>query len=249
MQMRHSRKIISLFSSRFGALAVISFFTLHGFSNLHARELFFYKSTMDVESSAAEVTRTLDTIDPDGYNMPEETSGFYSIYSSGFFSPFDYKIFVGRISNTNPTSIIRVEASEGDGLVISRILESNGAIKDDSIPYPTDAARKSSEKSYFISQSLNLIAPWLAIPYNGYDSPSLSRGQIWYNSALYFLADIILAGAGGTNFFQERFDASEHGDLILAGLAINRLVGSIQSIHSVRANNRTVKLEYTFYFD
>lgn len=219
--------------------------------SLEARDLFIYETEQSPPEAEKVIKSILDETDPDGYELPDQTDGFHSLYESTFFSPFDYKVFVGRISQDLPGSIIRIEAPEGNGLILSRMMEMNELINNQSVPRnpATAEPRTAFSKSHIASQGLNLIAPWLSVFYNGYESPSLTSSQVKYRAAVYFLLDVLMVSAGGTNGFQDPFDASKNGDKIAAGLVLTRIFGAYQSWSDIQANNRLLELRYTFYFD
>jgi hypothetical protein len=253
MKKLHKREIIK---SRLPLKAVLkSILTVLIFISpivtIEARELFIFESERSTEETEKVIKSILDEADPDGYDLPEETVGFHSLYESTLFSPFNYKIFVGPISQTLPGSMIRIEAPEGNGLVLSRMMEMNELMDRESVPHGTSQGdpRKVYYKNHFASQGLNLIAPWIGVFYNGYESPSLTSSQVKYRAAAFFLMDAFLVGAGGTNGFQEPFNASKHGDKIAAGLALTRMYGAYQSWADIQSNNQLLELRYTFYFD
>ncbi len=215
--------------------------------SLSARNSYVFESNLQGEMLDAKVKEILNQLDHDGYTTPEETQGFRYRISSNLFSPFSYEIYTGIISNKNPTNIIRVEGDAGDALLLARMFEAEEILTE---PFRGgQGAVKITDKSHLASQGLNLVAPWLAVFYNGHRSPRLTSSQVLFRGALYLGLDLLLASAAGTNFYQEKFDMEKYGDRVLLGLALNRIAGAIDSYQTIRGHNRVAELKYTFYLD
>lgn len=226
---------------------LLTFTSLLSTVPLSARSSYVFESNLQGEALDKRVKEVVDQLDQDGYTTPEETKGFRYRLSSNIFSPFSYEVFTGEISSKNQANIIRVEGGSGDALLLARMLEQEGIINE---PFRNGVnAQKVSSKSYLASQGLNLVAPWLAVFYNGHNSPRWTTNQMYFRSLIYFGMDLLLVSAAGTNLYKEKFSADKYGDRILMGLAITRMAGAIDSFQLVRGHNRMVELKYTYYFD
>ena len=204
--------------------------------------------TSSADTEAA-IQAFLKKFDPENYSKEEETDGFDFLYTSNIFSAFDYQIYGGRISSRIDKTIVRVEGDTGDVNTIARILElENILVQGSTVPLRGEASELEL-KSHLIGQSINFVAPWMAVWYNSYRSPRLGFAQTWFRMGMYLLADGLMVLAGGTKFFAEGFDSSANGGLIAGALLLPRIVGAVQTANLTRGHNRLVEFKYTFYLD
>ena len=240
--------------TKFPILATV-WLALHIFSPpLQAENVAIFDSPHSNAMTRSEVERVLKMIDPDGYKAVDETAGFTTHFTDRWSSPYSYDFFIGPVSTKDPQPVIRIEGPDGEVRILSRALELEGVINPrfnpDNLanidPLNPDPNYVPGYKYHFFSQSLNLVAPWIAVWYHTYDSPLYSSNQTWVRFILYFIADAFVVYAGGTNGFQERFQPDKYWYNIAAGLAAVRMVGAIQSFNYVRANNRVAELKYSF---
>ena len=200
------------------------------------------------EKTKNEIEKTLSVLDPEGYTSEEETLGFDFLLSNKFFSPYTYNIYGGQISVKNPAYIVRVEGEEGDVHIIEQIFSTEKIIDPIVAPDEDPVAKIIKPKSYIISQTLNLAAPWLATIHASYGSPRLTKNQTWRRFFGYLFMDIFMSYAIGTNFFKETYQPAKHNDEIVAGLVAIRLWGMAKHFNLVRGHNRIAEMKYTFYF-
>lgn len=216
---------------------------------LFAQEFGAYESRFDVQETRKEVERVLRKIDNEDWSEDEDTEGMAWLLENDFLSPYSYRIYGGRISRTIDTTVVRVEGGAGDVQVLSRVLEQENVLQAGAATLEDREARTLEPKSIWIGQGMNLVAPWLGVLHSSWNSPRLTTGQTWFRFLGYFLVDAFMVAAGGTNFFQESFDASKNGGAIAAGLAIPRMIGAWQSFNMIRGHNRMAEFKYTFYLD
>lgn len=202
----------------------------------------------DIESVRSELNAVMSEFNGNGYERAEETFGFSYAYSSYFFSPYDYFILLGKVSERKPVTMLRIEGNDGDVNAISQILAQKGIINYE-YKNPFAKAQTLEEKSHFYGQGLNLLFPWAGVIYSAYDSPMLTSGQAWFRGITYFLVDSFLIWAAGRNWFQDAWDPSKYGGNIAAVMVTTRLIGAFQTAQFVRGHNRYARLGYTFYLD
>lgn len=218
-------------------------------SKLNADSVRSYESQHNLDSTNDQITKLLKSFDDSMYK-DDESEGFSFRLNSGFWSPFNYDLFSGTLSLNNKLVIVRLEGDSGDVHTISRILEEANILKKGSTkPSEPIEPQKLEEKYHTISQSLNLVAPWLAVLHASWNSPRLTTGQTVFRFTAYLLIDGLMVWAGGTGLWQEPFNVKKYGGSIAAALAIPRLFGIWQHANLIRGHNRTVKLGYTFYLD
>ncbi len=225
---------------------------------LSAAPSLVFTTSKTEEQIKDEIVAALTRTDP-GLREEDETLGFSYRFTSRWSSPYDYSIFIGRISRKNPAVIVRLEGSKGHIYSFARILESENVLNPGGIPgypegipgYPEDisAYRNPGFKYHGISQGLNLIAPWASVLYQGAYSPVMSSGSMWTRFFMYLAADVILVSAAGTDFYRQSWDPVKYQDRIAIALALPRLVGMYQSWNATRAHNRIAELKYTFPVD
>lgn len=245
--LRNLRNLFRLVFSIF--TASLLFVPVIGSSPIFADGIASNESQLSSEETSLAIEAFLNKLDPERFTSEEETDGFDFLYTSDIFSPFDYQIYGGRISARIEQTIVRVEGDTGDVGTISRVLELENILKPGSTVPPRGEAVQLDYKSHWIGQGMNLVAPWLGVFYNGYRSPRLSTGQMWFRAGMYLLADGLMVAAGGTQFFSEGFDSSKNGGLIAGMLVIPRVIGAVQTANLNRGQNRLVEFKYTFYLD
>jgi len=206
-----------------------------------------HESAVPLDQLENKIRSILDRVDHSQYRSDEETLGYQFLLRSSFFSPFDYRIYGGRVSEKIPITLIRVEGPAGAARTIARVLEQENLFKDSRLV--SGEHRSLSPKYQIVSHPLNLIAPWLATGYQSYHSPLLTRGQTWFRFLFYLSADLFFIYAGGTDWFRQgKWDPVEHQGNIIAGLAVMRLISAVQVTNLTRAHNRVAEAGYTFHF-
>ena len=236
--MRYAVYIISV-----GIVFVSSLNTLYG------RSTVTYESSNKILEARSKIEDLLGQMDRDGYYFQKKTMGFSYLIVNRFLSPFSYKIYIGAISSKIPMTIIRLEGNRGDIEMLTEMQRQDLIIKTYKLIPENTSPVYLSEKSHLAAQGLNLIAPWLAIPYCAYRSPRLAFSQAWMRSLVYLIIDMIVISAGGTNLYREGFQPGKYSGVIAAGLILNRILGSIQNTNLIRGHNRVSRLKYTFYLD
>lgn len=219
---------------------------------LFAESVRSYESRQKIEPTKKKLSDFLKGLDGSIY-PDSETEGMQWHYSTGVLSAFNYDIYAGTISASNPTTVVRLEGDTGDILTMARILELEGILVEGASapPYDTSntSATKLEEKNHIYSQGLNLAAPWLAVIHASWNSPRLTTGQTVFRFISYFFFDGLMVWAGGTGLWQESFNIKKYGGSIAAALAIPRLIGSVQHANLIRGHNRIARMGYTFYID
>lgn len=203
----------------------------------------------------------LSKVDPDGFKDNPKTHGFSYRYEDRFLSPFDFNIYIGRLNQRSPDSIVRIESSDkGQEKVWKQILEYE-LLKNP----PEEDARKLEKKSYILTIATNLVQPSISVMYNSYESPFYTFSDTFWTSTFYILTDAILVGSAylyaknkahrktiWENLLNKKgpppLIQGPDAGAIWGALAITRLYRLWGGIQDTRAHNRMVELEYTFRF-
>lgn len=215
-------------------------------STLFAQDFYSFESTLSLENTKDKIDQILNKIDEGNFKMIDETLGFEYGWVSRWISPFNYKVYLTKLTKNPNLVIIRVEGNGGDALSLRSIFYHEKLNKDEL----SDFKWKSIEyKNHFFGQSLNLIHPVLGIIYAGYNSPSLTKSQMWSRSIWYFTIDTFLIWAAGRNWFQSKWDPAKYSGNILGTMLFIRTISGYQNLNLVRGHNRFVRLGYTFALD
>ena len=210
---------------------------------LHAEGIKIFQSAKSESETKEIIEKVLVEIDGKRFKKHEETMGFSYLYKNRWTSPFKYAVYIGPIKTDSPETMVRIEGTQGDAFMLDHILSLNGLNKN----YVSKSNEKLlNKKNHFIAQGMNIYAPWAAVIYNGFHSPRMTRRQTFSRFLFYIIADVFVIYAGGTNWFQEKFDANAYRGNIAAGLLLVRALGSIQTFNLTRGHNRIVELKYTF---
>lgn len=227
-------------------------------SNLFAGE------TIEVLGSPEDLnlklTALLNKLDPDYYS-DDKTRGFVYRYRNKWTNPYDFNIYIGKVSKTSPDSILRIESPRiGQEKMWKQIFEQEILRK-----APHVAAVPISEKYHFVSQGLNIISPIASVGYNSWNSPLYSGRDTILSMAIYFLTDLILVG--GTYYYAEQnlpkkniwdnlANVKGAGNVwespnavgILAALAVSRGIRAFDAWEDTAAHNKTAQFSWSFRF-
>ena len=207
-----------------------------------------YESARDVEITRARVEEILNRLDEGNFHFSEETAGFDFMIESGFFSPFDYRIYGGPLSEKKPRTIIRMESGRGDVDVFASIFYRESLLAESPFLLSPDdpAFRPLAPKSHIPAQGANLIAPSLGVLEASRNSPRLSGKETLWQFLGYLALDAVIYRAAGSRWFQTGFRPGENQNNIVAGLLAIRLYGAFRNANLVRGHNRIAILGYTF---
>jgi len=206
------------------------------------------------------LTALLNKLDPD-YYADDKTRGFVYRYRNRWTNPYDFNIYIGKVSKTSPDSILRVESPRGgQEKMWKQIFEQEILHKT-----PHVAAVPISEKYHFVSQGLNLVTPIASVGYNSWNSPLYSGRDTILSMAIYFLTDLVLVG--GAYYYAEQnlpkknvWDnlanvkgpgnvmESPNAVSIVAALAISRGIRAFDAWEDTSAHNKTAQFSWSFRF-
>jgi len=213
------------------------------------------------DDANVKILAILNKINPGSFYEDPKTGGFIKKYQDKTFSPFDYKIYIGRMSQRSVESIIRVESSDrGQEKVWKRIIESEILQNP-----PAEDMRKLEKKSHILSQGLNLIQPSMSVIYNSSSSPLYNFRDSFWAATAYLLTDLVLVG-GAYAYVSDKAPRKSLWDNLLnrqgppelikgpdagtliGALAVTRLYRVFGSVQDTTAHNRLVELQYSFSF-
>jgi hypothetical protein len=206
------------------------------------------------------LTALLTKLDPDYYSE-DKTRGFVYRYRNKWTNPYDFNIYIGKVSKTSPDSILRIESPRtGQERMWKQIFEQELLHKP-----PHAAAVPISEKYHFLSQGLNLISPMASVGYNSWNSPMYSGRDTFLSMAIYFLSDLILVG--GAYYYAEQnlpkkniwgniMNEKGPGNVmdspnaigIFAALAVSRGIRAFDAWEDTTAHNKTAQFSWSFRF-
>lgn len=171
------------------------------------------------------------------YKEVDKTIGFDFRLSSKLFSPLVFDLYITAYKSG---SMIHVESPNrmADGILDMILIENKAG------PF----ANSYKSKSHVVGLALNWVAPSFGMIYTNINTPFARNYSAAYVAG-YLGIDLLLMGIGGSGFFQHSFDPFGEGlteTLILLGL--HRLVQSYPVFTSISAQNRAVKLGYTFRY-
>jgi hypothetical protein len=206
------------------------------------------------------LTALLTKLDPE-YYADEKTRGFVYRYRNGWKNPYDFNIYIGKVSKTSPDSIIRVESPRiGQEKMWKQIFEQEFLHK---APHP--AAVPITEKNHFVSQGLNLVSPIASVGYNSWNSPLYTGRDTILSMAIYFLSDLILVGGAyyyaeqnlpKKNIWDHLANVKGPGNVmespnaagVIAALAISRGLRAYDAWEDTSAHNKTAQFSWSFRF-
>ncbi|WCL49741.1 hypothetical protein [Leptospira sp. GIMC2001] len=241
------------------SIVIVLSLILSGINRLESAEVI--EVSKSVEDANIQIIAVLSKIDPDGYYSDPKTGGFIHKYTDKAFSPFYYKIYIGRMSQNSVDSIIRIESSKrGSEKMWKQILEAE-LLKNPENP----EARKIDKKNYFYSHGLNLIQPSLSVIYNSYNSPIYTNRDTFWSSLIYIAVDLVLVGgayayasgkAPRKSLWDNLLNRSGPPELhrgpdagaIFGALAVTRLYRMIGSQQDTASHNKVAEFSYTFSF-
>lgn len=218
------------------------------------------KAPGKVEETDLAVKIILNKMNPDRYADRDKTSGFQFRYESMWNSPFQYNIYIGKVSKTSNESLIRIESKKrGEELVWKQILEQE-VLRNP----PVENAKVLEQKYHSISQGLNLISPVFSITYNSSNSPMLTTRDTGFRIFGFGVYDLILGGltyyyidkknespnAIEKAFGQKEVDVFQSADapLIFAVLLAPRIYHMYGAWENTESHNRLVQFGYKLKF-
>ena len=186
------------------------------------------------------VIKTLNKLDIK-YKELEETNGFSYRLQDGFFTPFNFDIFIGSYGNKN-NSVITIDTRKRlSYALVDAIEQDNGATKGFDKVYGT--------KSILLANVLNLITPAAGILYTNLGSPLSRRSSAYFDAAIYFGVDLLLFWLGSKTFFKHNIDPLGHGKVATALLmGGHRLFHMYGLTVQIMQQNRLVNVGYKFRF-
>ncbi|GBF51442.1 hypothetical protein LPTSP4_29790 [Leptospira ryugenii] len=220
--------------------------------------------TIEVQGSPEDLNvkllAILNKLDPDFYSE-EKTRGFVYRYRNRWSNPFDFNIYIGKVSKTSPDSILRVESPRtGQERMWKQIFEQELLQKD-----PGPGAVKLGTKSHIISQGLNLVTPMASVGYNSWNSPLFSGRDTFVSMAIYFLTDLILVGGAyyyaesnlpNKNIWDNLANQKGPGNVwdspnavgIFTALAVSRTIRAFDAWEDTSAHNKAAQFNWSFRF-
>ncbi|MDZ4725043.1 MAG: hypothetical protein SH817_02720 [Leptospira sp.] len=206
------------------------------------------------------LTAILTKLDPDFYSE-DKTSGFIYRYRHRWKNPYDFNIYIGKVSKTSPDSILRIESPRsGQERMWKQIFEQELLQK-----APAITAVQLTPKYHIISQGLSLITPIASVGYNSWNSPLYTGRDTFVSMAIYFLTDLILVG--GTYLYAEQnlpkkniwgalLNEKGPGNVwespnavgIFAALAVSRTIRAFDAWEDTSAHNKTAQFSWSFKF-
>jgi hypothetical protein len=218
------------------------------------------KSTSKVEETDLAIKILLNKLNPDKYADRDKTSGFQFRYESLWNSPFQYNIYIGKVSKTSNESLIRIESKKrGEELVWKQIIDQE-ILKNP----PQDNARTLENKYHMISQGFNLVSPAFSVLYNSTNSPMLSNRDAGFRIFGFAVYDLIV---GGLAYYyidkknespnalekalgQKEVDVFQSADapLIFSILLAPRIYHTYGAWENTESHNRLLQFGYKFKF-
>lgn len=252
-------------------LPVYIFFFFIIFNPIFSFEII--ESSESVEDLNLKAVKLLNDLTDEKIQPLEKTRGFNYRYSPYWYSPFKFDIYVGKFLKKSQTSLLRIEASRKGEEKFLRILVEDKLNLNREIPEPIP---KILPKNHFAAQGLNVLAPYLAMPYMAHKSPLYAKGEILGKMGLYLLVDAVILGlfavyaenVTGTKSIADRIllrDGPDNLDLlrgqfsglVFSFLAVPRLIRAVEVFNEVGSQNRYyeflnskpgVELSYTVRF-
>lgn len=206
------------------------------------------------------LTALLNNLDPDYYS-DDKTRGFNYRYRNKWTNPYDFNIYIGKVSKTSPDSILRVESPRtGQEKMWKQIFEQEILHK-----APHITAVKISNKYHIVSQGLNLISPVASVGYNSWNSPLYSGKDTFLSMAIYFLSDLILVGGAyyyaeqnlpKKNIWDNLANVKGAGNVwenpnaitIFTAIAVTRGIRAFDAWEDTAAHNKTAQFSWSFKF-
>ncbi|MEM7182314.1 MAG: hypothetical protein AAF518_15475 [Spirochaetota bacterium] len=198
-----------------------------------------------------------------------KTAGFDYRYTSKWYTPFTYDVYVGRYKQDSPNAIIRVEADKrGEEKAYKAILQQEFRKKEQQ---ETEQAEEKKllalqEKSHFLGQGINLLSPPASIIYSSYKSPVYNTFDTYSRFTVYLALDLLVAGITAAYINNTTRGKSFEEDLILkrgptramiqnrtagfffGSLLVLRLYHTLDVYQGIGSHNRFSQLSYTFRF-
>jgi hypothetical protein len=206
------------------------------------------------------LTALLNKLDPDYYS-DEKTRGFVYRYRHRWTNPYDFNIYIGKVSKTSPDSILRIESPRvGQEKMWKQIFEQEFLHKT-----PHITAVPLYEKYHIVSQGLNLISPIASVGYNSWNSPLYTGRDTLLSMAIYFLSDLILVGGAylyaesnlpRKNIYDNIANVKGAGSVwespnavgIVAALAVSRGLRAFDAWEDTTAHNKAAQFSWSFRF-
>lgn len=213
------------------------------------------ESQDSVEDLNLKTVKLLNKLTEDKIEPVEKTRGFNYRYSPVWYSPFKYDVYVGKFLKKSQSSLLRIEAPrKGEEKFLKLLIRDELGLSYDENKEILPPIKK---KSHLISQTLNLVAPYIAIPYNSYKSPLYSSGDTWGKAGIYFLIDAVIIGlfaiyaenttktksVGDRLLLKEGPNTldllrGEYSGLVFSFLAVPRLIRAFDIYNEVASQNR-----------
>ncbi|TGN17057.1 hypothetical protein [Leptospira idonii] len=206
------------------------------------------------------LTALLSKMDPNFYG-DDRTKGFLFRYRHTWKNPYDFDIYIGKVSKTSQDSILRIEsARSGQERMWKQIIEQEFLRKP-----PAEFAVPLERKYHVISQGLNLISPVASVGYNSWNSPLYTNKDTLISMAAYFLVDLILVGGAyyyaeqnlpKKNIWSNMMNEKGPGTVwespnaigIFTALAVTRAVRAFDAWEDTSAHNKTAQFNWSFRF-
>ncbi|MCZ8157515.1 MAG: hypothetical protein O9264_15435 [Leptospira sp.] len=228
------------------------------FQNIYAGE------TIEVLGSPDDLnirlTALLNKLNPD-YYADDKTNGFVYKYRHRWNNPYDFNIYIGKVSKNSPDSILRVESPrQGQEKMWKQIFEQELLQKP-----PHVSAVPLSKKYHVVTQTLNLVTPIASVGYNSWNSPLYSGRDTVISMAIYFLTDLILVGGAylyaeqnlpRKNIWGNLLNEKGPGNVwdspnaigIFGAMAVSRGIRAFDAWEDTSAHNKTAQFSWSFKF-
>ena len=219
----------------------------------------------DKKSLNLEILKIINNISDNKVVSSEKTFGFDYKYNLKWSHPYDFNIYFGSFFQNN-NHLLRIESSNnGEEKVLKSILYKSLYPNQKNI-YSLNIKKPLKKKSHIISQSLNLISPFMSVAYNSYKSPLYTESDTSSGINKYLLLDFFIIGVASW-YIQDKtprktfidnmslkkgpsynFTKNQNGQIALSLLFVVRLFRMKGSIHDTSFHNRLANWSYTKRF-
>ncbi|MCB1148021.1 MAG: hypothetical protein KDK41_14800 [Leptospiraceae bacterium] len=211
-------------------------------------EVFALNSVIELPSRSVAESRqilesALNRLEADYSISEENTSGFSVKYTSAWYSPYSYDIFIGPFGDSS--SLIRAESSfmwfQGSmSHAITDIVSQTAELETFKKSYDS--------KNIFMANALTLLSPGFGYWYMNSDSP-FGKGMSFLTVTAMLGTDAFLLWTGAKTFYTHGFDPTGDGlvAMLILGGAFRLMVLPGVNMQLI-AHNRMVSLGYKFRF-
>ena len=213
---------------------------------LFAESVRSFESPLKLKLLKENLEKVLNKIDEGNFDEEDESEGFAHLYENGWFSAYDYEIYIGTIFADKQQTIVRIEGDAGDAAAIARILDLEKVINKDTSLRGDGKLYKPASKYQIFAHPLTLVSPSISVLYQSYASPRLTRRQTTVRALNYLLLDVLAYWVGGSAFFTSRHSPQRNREIMFWCLGLNRAAGLVQGFNIIRGHNNLLEFGYTF---